>query len=106
MIEEFDRYTYATRLFDERRHAAAARELEGVVAAADGPGVGDAPLLLARAYYHSAQLARAEAAATALVDRDPTDGHAMLLLARTLQRQGRPERAEPWHRRAQALGVE
>lgn len=105
MIDEFDRYRFAQRLFDERRYTQAARELEGIVDAADAYGLGEAPLLLARAYYHSAQLERARETAQALIDDDPTDEYAMLLLSRTLQRQGRTEEAAGWLRRAEALGL-
>lgn len=106
MHTDFDRYAYARRMFDERRYVQAARELEELIAAAeDGHGLGEAPLLLARAYYHSARLDRAADAATALLDADPTDGYAALLLARTLERQGRPGEATPWLRRAEALGA-
>lgn len=108
MITEFDRYAYARRMFDERRYVQAARELEDVIAAAggaDASGLGDAPLLLARAYYHSARLGPALEAATALVEKDPTDGYAALLVARTLERQGRGPEAAGWRRRAEALGA-
>lgn len=68
--------------------------------------LGDAPLLLARAYYHSAQLGRAEKAARALVEADPTDVYAVLLLARTLQRRGRHADAGTWLRRLDAMGYD
>lgn len=45
--------------------------------------------LRARAYFHTAALRKAEADARALVAADPTDAYAHLLLARTLERQGR-----------------
>lgn len=108
----FDRYRYAQRLFRERRYTAAARELEALVApeaAADGAertGLGDAPLLLARAYYHSAQLAKAETASRGLLEADPTDVYAVLLLARTLQRRGRHGDAGTWLRRLDAMGYD
>ena len=105
MITEYDRYEYARRLFDERRYTQAAKELEGLIEHADSYGVGDAPLLLARAYYHSAQLERARTAALALLDKDPSDGYAVLLVARTLERLNRDGEAAAWHRRAEALGV-
>lgn len=52
--------------------------------------------LLARAYFHSAQLARAAStlvALVALVAREPSDTYARFLLARTLERQSAPKRA-------------
>lgn len=46
-------------------------------------------MLLARAYFGSAQLGRAESVLRELVAERPTDGYVHLLLGRTLQRQGR-----------------
>ena len=60
-------------------------------------------LLLARAYYHSAQLGRAETQLRVLVERDPVEHYARLMLGRTLQRQGRDDEAEPHLRLASAL---
>ena len=132
-MNSFDRYRYAQRLFSERRYTAAARELEHLIMDkhdfdkrhVDKPEygshdrderdraernesftLGDAPLLLARAYYHSAQLGRAEKAARALVEADPTDVYAVLLLARTLQRRGRHADAGTWLRRLDAMGYD
>lgn len=115
-MNAFDRYRYAQRLFSERRFTAAARELEHLVAdqrahreadeAVETYSVGDAALLLARAYYQSAQLGRAETAARALVEADPTDVYAVLLLARTLQRRGRHAEAGTWLRRLDAMGYD
>lgn len=115
-MSAFDRYRHAQRLFSERRYTAAARELEHLLAdqrAHDDAGradetysLGDAPLLLARAYYQSAQLGRAEAASRALIDADPTDVYAVLLLARTLQRRGRHAEAGTWLRRLDAMGYD
>jgi Flp pilus assembly protein TadD len=59
-------------------------------------GTDDLRLLLARAYYHSAQLGRAEATLTRITTESPTDAYAHLLLGRTLQRAGRhAEAARP-----------
>lgn len=110
----FDRYRYAQRLFRERRYTAAARELEFLIADerehADGQQtaayLGDAPLLLARAYYHSAQLEKSEQAARGLIETDPTEVYAVLLLARTLQRRGRHAEAGTWLRRLDAMGYD
>ncbi len=100
-----DRYRHAQRLFADRRYAAAARELESVLGHADAADEhGDARLLLARAYYLSAQLGRAEQASRAMLESDPTDVYAALLLARTLQRRGRHAEAATWLRMADALG--
>ena len=60
-------------------------------------------LLLARAYYHSAQLTRAERAFSRLVERDPSDDYARFALGRTLHRQNRLAEAAAHYRIAVAL---
>src|SRR5258706_14268904 len=50
------------------------------------PGNAEVRLWLARAYFKSAQLNRAESHLRALVDRDPTDHYPCHLLGRTLGR--------------------
>lgn len=81
----------------------AARILEPVVAAE--PENEAALEALARAYFGSAQLARAEAALTQLVALAPANGWARRALARTLERQSRHGEAAPHHRVADALGA-
>jgi predicted Zn-dependent protease len=71
----------------------------------DEPDATAARLLLARAYYHSAQLQRAEQQARALVEANPADGYAQLLLGRALQRQSRHDEAAGPLKLAGALGV-
>jgi Flp pilus assembly protein TadD len=61
--------------------------------------------LLARAYFHSAQLKRAETTLSTLVALAPTNGWARRALARTLERQSRADEAAPHHRVADALGA-
>ncbi len=81
----------------------AARILERVVAAEP---VNEAALeLLARAYFGSAQLTRAEDALVRLVHLAPANGWARRALARTLERQSRHDEAVPHHRMADALGA-
>jgi Tfp pilus assembly protein PilF len=63
-------------------------------------------LLLARTYYHSAQLGRAEKQLRAVIDRDPVEYYAHLMLGRTLERQSRHAEAEPWLRTAAAMGAD
>jgi predicted Zn-dependent protease len=60
-------------------------------------------LLLARAYYHSAQLGRAEAELRTILQQDPAEAYAHLLLGRTLQRQSRHTEAAPHLRLASAM---
>lgn len=58
--------------------------------------VTDLRLMLARAYFQSAQLGRAEATLNEVIEHSPTDSYAHLLLGRTLQRAGRhAEAARP-----------
>ncbi len=81
----------------------AARILEPVVASE--PANEAALEALARAYYGSAQLSRAEDALTRLVEVAPANGWARRALARTLERQSRHPEAVPHHRMADALGA-
>ncbi|MCU1538445.1 MAG: hypothetical protein JWP82_2796 [Humibacillus sp.] len=67
-------------------------------------GTSDLRMLLARAYFHSAQLGRAESTLTRIVADEPTDGYAHLLLGRTLQRAGRHEEAARPLALAEVLG--
>ena len=61
--------------------------------------------LLARAFYGSAQLTRAEESLGRLVDMSPSNGWARRALARTLERQSRSGEAAVHHRMADALGA-
>ena len=81
----------------------AATVLEEVVAAE--PGNQAALELLARSYFGSAQLHRAEQSLTRLVELAPANGWARRALARTLERQSRAAEAVAHHRMADALGA-
>ncbi|MBX9392395.1 tetratricopeptide repeat protein [Streptomyces sp. TRM72054] len=96
-----ERWDRARMFFDAKEYAAAARILGGLVE--EVPEQTGPRLLLARAYYHSAQLGRAEDELRVIVERDPVEHYARLMLGRTLQRQGRQEEAEPHLRIASAL---
>ncbi|MFE7231629.1 tetratricopeptide repeat protein [Streptomyces sp. NPDC057596] len=96
-----ERWERAQMFFDARDYAAAARVLNGLVE--EVPEQTGPRLLLARAYYHSAQLRRAEAELRVIVERDPVEHYARLMLGRTLQRQGRQDEAETHLRVASAL---
>lgn len=116
----FERYERAKQHFDDSRYADTARELEelfidlaaaraeqsGSPEAADpiGHGTAEAHLLLARAYFHSGQLSRAEAAAREVLVEAPDDSYAHLLLGRALQRAGRSDEARGPLRLAELLG--
>ncbi|MEU6719193.1 tetratricopeptide repeat protein [Nonomuraea sp. NPDC046802] len=93
LAEEYER---GRLFFDSEDYIGSARILAPVVASA--PENLAARLLLARAYYHSAQLGRAEAELRVILERDPAEEYACLLLGRTLQRRNRPKEAEPYLR--------
>ncbi|GIF72047.1 tetratricopeptide repeat protein [Asanoa siamensis] len=88
LLEEYRR---ATLFFEAGDPAGAARLLEPIVVAE--PDNASVRQLLARAYFQSAQLGRAEEQLRALVDRDPSDHYAHHVLGRTLERQGRQSEA-------------
>jgi Flp pilus assembly protein TadD len=69
------------------------------------PGNESALELLARAYFGSAQLVRAEQTLHRLVELAPANGWARRALARTLERQSRGNEAAVHHRVADALGA-
>jgi len=98
---DFERWERAQARFEAKDFIGAARLLAAIVAASPQPS---APrLLLARAYYHSAQLRSAEEQLRELIDRNPVEHYAHLLLGRTLERQGRQEEAARWLRMAAAF---
>lgn len=96
-----ERWERAQRHFGRKNYADAARVLASLVE--EVPEQSGPRLLLARAYYHSAQLWRAEAECRVLVERHPVESYARLLLGRTLERQGRQEEARPHLRLAAAM---
>ena len=100
LAEEWSR---AQLFFDSKAYSDAALILAPIVEAE--PHHGAARLLLARAYYHSAQLSRAEEELRRVIEADPADGYARLMLGRTLERRGgRAEEAATQLRLAEALG--
>ncbi|WBB66282.1 tetratricopeptide repeat protein [Micromonospora sp. WMMD812] len=80
-------YRRATLFFEAGDPTGAARLLEPIVEAE--PGNASVRQLLARAYFQSAQLSRAEEQLRALVDQDPSDHYAHHVLGRTLERLNR-----------------
>jgi Flp pilus assembly protein TadD len=107
MTSLYDRFRWAQALFELRDYRGAATTLEGVLAEAGDVrhGLDDARLLLARAYFHSAQLGRAEEVARGILEDEPEHDYAALLLGRTLQRVGRHEEARRYLTRAAVLGA-
>jgi tetratricopeptide (TPR) repeat protein len=90
------------RVYFEFGDYAAAARLLATVAAAEPRNV-SVRLLLARAYFHSAQLRRAEAELAAVVGLDPVDDFARFALGRALERQSRHAEALPHYRLAAAM---
>ncbi|MFI2372802.1 tetratricopeptide repeat protein [Streptomyces sp. NPDC018833] len=99
-----ERWNRAQLFFDAKEYVTAVRILRGLVE--EVPEQVAPRLLLARAYYHSAQLRRAETELRAVLERDPVEHYARLMLGRTLERQGRPDEAAPHLRMAVAMGGE
>lgn len=95
------RYERAKVFFDARDYITASRLLAELVA--EVPENAALGMLLARAYYHSAQLGRAEAQLRTLLEQDPASDYAHLLLGRTLQRQSRHDEAAGHLRLAEAM---
>jgi predicted Zn-dependent protease len=102
-IDLHSEYLRADLLFAMGQPVQAARILEPLVAAE--PANEAALELLARAYFGSAQLAKAEESLTRLVELAPANGWARRALARTLERQSRGAEAVAHHRVADALGA-
>lgn len=95
------RLSWALGLFERGDHLGAATALAELVDEVDSSGPAAVPaetvlhsttdlrLMLARAYFHSAQFGRAEATLLRIIEESPTEAYAHLLLGRTLQRAGR-----------------
>ncbi|MFG2875479.1 tetratricopeptide repeat protein [Streptomyces sp. NPDC048337] len=96
-----ERWDRARLFFDAKEYATAARVLDTL--AGEVPEQLAPRLLLARAYYHSAQLSRAERELRAILERWPVEDYAQLMLGRTLERLGRPDEARPYLRTAAAM---
>ena len=61
-------------------------------------------LLLARSLFHSAQLDGTIRVATELLEHDPNEPYAHLLVGRALERKGLKDEAQPHLRLAELLG--
>ncbi|GLF92941.1 tetratricopeptide repeat protein [Streptomyces yaizuensis] len=99
-----ERWDRAQMFFDTKEYGTAARILRGLVE--EAPEQIAQRLLLARAYYHSAQLTRAETELRDILERNPVEHYAHLMLGRTLERQGRADDAAPHLRIAAAMSGE
>ncbi|MEW2071846.1 tetratricopeptide repeat protein [Streptomyces sp. NPDC007346] len=96
-----DRWDRARMFFEAREYLPAARILGGLVE--EAPEQVSVRLLLARSYYHSARLGRAEEELRAILELDPVESYARLMLGRTLERQGRQAEAATHLRMAAAF---
>ncbi|MDG4774585.1 MULTISPECIES: tetratricopeptide repeat protein [Micromonosporaceae] len=101
LLEEYRR---ANLYFESGDPSGAARLLEPIIAAE--PDNSAVRQLLARSYFKSAQLGRAEEQLRELIDRDPSDHYAHHVLGRTLERLGRPSQALRHLRLAAAMRSE
>ncbi len=105
-LETYDAYRWAVDLFEQKDYYRAAEVLVHVVDRDPAaPGLAEVRELLARAYYHSAQVGRAAEAAREALTHEPTNGYLALILARSLERQSRLEEADQARRLAAALGA-
>lgn len=100
-MDPVERFQEARRLLELRQPRPALHLLEPAVA--DDPDSDSLRVLLAWAYFMTAQLKRAETELAGLVDRRPTDVWARFALGRTLERQSRLEAALPHLRMAAAM---
>jgi hypothetical protein len=101
-LAPYDAFRRAEALFEQRDYYTAAKVLQHLVDThPDERDLGSARELLARSYYHSAQSRRAAEVARDLLERDPGNAYAALLLSRSLERStGRDET-----RRAEAVAM-
>ncbi|SDE55188.1 tetratricopeptide repeat protein [Auraticoccus monumenti] len=98
------RFAMAERRFAERDYRGAGEQLALVVA--QNPSHLSARLLLARSHFHAALLEPARRELQNVLDQDPTEPYARLMMVRTLERQGRRDEAATQRRLAEAMGVE
>ncbi|GLY75029.1 tetratricopeptide repeat protein [Actinoallomurus iriomotensis] len=100
----YEEYQRGQMFFDARDYAEAGRILVPIVE--NEPDNRAAVELLGRAYFHSAQLGRAEQTFRRLIELDPANGWAHEALARTLERRGRADEAAPYRKLARAMGTD
>jgi Flp pilus assembly protein TadD len=105
MLDEnlHDAYQQAAGLLEERRPIEASQIVRPIEEQENLP---ESFLeLIARVYFASAQLGRAERVLRRLIEQAPANGWAHRALARTLERAGRGDEAGRYHRLADAFGV-
>lgn len=104
----YDVWRRAELQFEDRRYYDAARNLEDLLERddVDESQLSQVRELLARSYFHSAQVEKAVEASRTALELDPGNAYLVLLLGRSLERSGRRGEAEKYIRLADALGVE
>lgn len=102
--EPFDVIANAHEMFDAKKYKEAAALL---LTLQDAPEFTSRSVqeLLARSYYHSAQLTKAADTARSLLQGDPTNVDAAVLLTRSLERAGKKDDADAARRVATSLGA-
>jgi Flp pilus assembly protein TadD len=100
-LQEIDRYRLAELHLDMRDPLETLKLLEPMADELREHAAGQ--LLLGRAYYHSAQLGKAQEALERAVSLAPTDAYVRFILGRTLQRRSRHAEAGVQFRIAAAL---
>ncbi|NNG19905.1 tetratricopeptide repeat protein [Naumannella sp. ID2617S] len=90
-MDDYTTYQWAVLDFAERNYRDAAARFAELLETE--PGNRDAREYLARCHYHRAALGKAERELRVLLEQDPTDEYATLLLARNLERQNRAAEA-------------
>ncbi|WP_457207156.1 hypothetical protein [Nocardioides sp. P5_C9_2] len=101
-LAPYDAFRRAEDLFEQRDYYTAVTVLDHLIGThPDERDLAGARELLARSLFHSAQSRRAAVVARDLLDRDPADAYAALLLSRSLERSVGGDEA----RRAEARAV-
>lgn len=105
-LDDHARYDRATFAFETKNYGRAIELLQPLLDEGYQNANAQLLLLLARSYYHSARLGRAEEVLRVMVERWPSDAYAHLMLARTLQRAGRAEEGARYLKLAEAMGLD
>lgn len=105
-LSAYELWREAETKFGERDYIRTAQLLEVLLTRDETAEMGrQVRELLARSYYHSAQVKKAVAATREALERDPDNGYLVLLLSRSLERNGQRDEAATYRRMADALGV-
>lgn len=105
LLDPVESLRWAEELFEQREYTKAA-EILARLDALERPRLSAVRELLARSYFHSAQLNRTITTAAELLDDEPTNTYAAVLLARAYERSSRPTEAAAARRVAEALGAQ